>query len=136
MLCTDDGHLEDLDGVYQPFALTINEEEEGCLGNLSSTAYYEPYDEGWTRETIHYLENMVNAMSSDKDMDDLQRAMEETRMVRPDDWMPTKLRELRGCRYFQRQPSRPFTFPKYGHLVRGSNQTFFQLVEGWELLPI
>ena len=136
MLSTDYVHLEDLGGASSPYALTINEQEEGCMGNLDAITNYEPSEEGWTRETIQYLEGMVNAMCLDSDMDDLQKAMEETLMVRPSDIMPTVLRELRGRRYFPRQPSRPFTFPKYGHLVRGSNQTFFQLVQGWETLPV
>ena len=78
----------------------------------------------------------MNEMERDEDMDLLQKAMEDERIALKSDIMPTKLRDLKGLRYFQRQPAHPFTFPKFGHLIRGSNQTFFQLVEGWVILPV
>ena len=86
MLAEDGALLEDLLVEGCPFVLSINEQEEGCLGNLRATKFFDPFEGGWVADSVVYLEKLVSEMHSDLQLVELQRAFETRNMARKDEW--------------------------------------------------
>ena len=136
MLAEDDMLLEDLRAEGCPFVLSINEQEEGSMGNIRATKFFDPFEGGEIAKVVGDIESLMSETQSEQYTIELQRAFEGKSLVRKEEWVwyvPGD--DLGGLRYIKNFPLQPLTLPRYGYIVRDFNYTFQELVELWRELP-